>query len=228
MVAGPASPTAVFFDAYGTLLELDDPVTRLRRGLAAAGYEHDAETVAEAFRIEVDYYRHNQDRGRDRDSLETLHALCAVAFADALPSHPPVDVMAEVLTGCLRYRLFEDVIPTLEALASRGVRSAVVSNWDCSLPGVLARLGILERFAAVSVSAVVGARKPDGRIFAHALATLGLEPSQVVHVGDDPEGDVGGARSAGLRAVLIARSGGGAEDDHERITSLRSLASLLC
>ena len=41
------------------------------------------------------------------------------------------------------------------------------------------------------------------------------------------ERDIRGARSAGLRAVLIDRSGRATDDDVERITSLRGLVSLL-
>jgi FMN phosphatase YigB (HAD superfamily) len=217
----------VFFDAYGTLLELDDPVANLQRRLRQSGYSHDVETVAAAFRAEVDFYRRNQDRGRDAAGLQALRVRCAETFAQTLPSRPPVGLAAEILIDALRYVVFDDVLPALDELALRGIRCAVVSNWDCSLAEVLAQLGILERFATVSVSAVVGARKPDTRIFSHALAMLGLEPDHVIHVGDDLERDIRGARAADLRAVLIDRSGRGTDDDVERITSLRGLVSLL-
>ena len=45
-MADDALPRAVCFDAYGTLLELDDPVGNLQRGLEHAGYSHDAETLS--------------------------------------------------------------------------------------------------------------------------------------------------------------------------------------
>ena len=226
-MAADTLPRAVFFDAYGTLLELDDPVARLQRDLERSGHSHDAGTVAAAFRAEVDFYRRNQDLGRDAAGLKELRARCAATFARALPSSPPVGVATEILNEALRYVVFDDVLPTLDELASRGIRCAVVSNWDCSLPAVLAQLGVLQRFVTVSVSAVVGARKPDTRIFRQALEALGLEPAQVVHVGDDLERDIRGAQAAGLRAVLIDRSGRGNDDDAERITSLRSLVSFV-
>ena len=149
---------------------------------------------------------------------------CAATFAQTLPSRPPVGLAAEILIDALRYVVFDDVLPTLDELASRGVRCAVVSNWDCSLTEVLAQLGILGRFATVGVSAVVGARKPDPRIFTHVLAMLGLEPDQVIHVGDDVERDIRGARAAGLRAVLIDRSGRAVY--HLEVDRLASSASL--
>ena len=57
----------------------------------------------------------------------------------------------------LRFELLPDVVPALDALAAAGLRLGVVSNWDCGLRDVLDGLGIADRFAAVSASAVVGA-----------------------------------------------------------------------
>ena len=202
-------PAAVTFDAYGTLLELDDPVGRLAAALADQGYPTPPEAVHQAFVAEVAVYRREQDLGRDTVGLEQLRTLCAATFSDALPARPPVAAARQALESGIRYRLYDDVRPTLDALADAGVRVGVVSNWDCSLSGVLIDLGIAERLTTVSISAVVGARKPDSRIFRHALDALGAVADHVIHVGDDPELDVAGARAAGLAGVLIDRSGGG-------------------
>ena len=211
----------MLFDAYGTLLELDDPVGRLRRGLARAGYVHDCATVAAAFRSEVAFYRRHQDSGRDRASLERLRMRCATVFAEALPSRPRMAEARTILMSSFVFRLFDDVVPALDALAAAGLRLGVVSNWDVSLTDVLRDLGILDRFASLSVSAAVGVRKPDPRIFLHALSALGAAPGDVLHVGDDRARDLDGARSAGVRAVLIDRAAGRGDDD--AIASLRSL-----
>ena len=47
-------PHAILLDAYGTLVELDDPVGRLRSALADAGFAVAAEAVAAGFAAEVD------------------------------------------------------------------------------------------------------------------------------------------------------------------------------
>ncbi len=48
--------------------------------------------------------------------------------------------------------------------------------------------------------------KPAPQIFHAACARLGLPPDAVLHVGDDPELDVAGARAAGLRTAWINRT----------------------
>ena len=45
--------------------------------------------------------------------------------------------------------------------------------------------------------------KPDPAFYASAVEALGLEPSQVVMVGDDVRADVEGAQRAGLTGVLV-------------------------
>jgi HAD superfamily hydrolase (TIGR01458 family) len=56
-------------------------------------------------------------------------------------------------------------------------------------------------YAAGVEAEVVG--KPTQAYFDAALAELGASPDQAVMVGDDVEADVGGAKAAGLRAVLV-------------------------
>jgi putative hydrolase of the HAD superfamily len=129
------------------------------------------------------------------------------------------------LTDAIAFRLYDDVAPALAALQAAGLRLAVVSNWDVSLVPVLERLGIADRFEAVVHSAGVGASKPDPKVFEAALEQLGLAPEAVVHVGDDLVNDVEGAQRAGIRAVLIDRSG--RRRSREAIASLAELAPLL-
>jgi phospholysine phosphohistidine inorganic pyrophosphate phosphatase len=49
----------------------------------------------------------------------------------------------------------------------------------------------------------IGVGKPDRAFFELALRNLGLPPGAVAMVGDDPELDIGGARAAGLRGILV-------------------------
>ena len=64
-------------------------------------------------------------------------------------------------------------------------------------------------YAAGVEAEVVG--KPSPAYFAAALAELGAEAGEAVMVGDDIDADIGGAKSAGMRAVLV-RTGKFRED----------------
>ena len=102
-----------------------------------------------------------------------------------------------------------------------------MSNWDATLEGLIRKMGMLPYFDEVIASAAVGCRKPSPAIFEIALERMGLEPCRVVHVGDLPEADGEGARSAGIRPVIIDRGGRFPDCPFTRIDSLEKLYGVL-
>ncbi|GAX73764.1 hypothetical protein CEUSTIGMA_g1215.t1 [Chlamydomonas eustigma] len=90
----------------------------------------------------------------------------------------------------------------LTKLRNHGVKLAVVSNFDTRLRPLLDGLELSSLFDEMVVSAEVGAEKPSPLIFESALLRLGLQPNEVIHVGDDRRNDVWGARDAGISAWL--------------------------
>ncbi|HEY8807044.1 MAG TPA: HAD family hydrolase [Candidatus Limnocylindria bacterium] len=94
----------------------------------------------------------------------------------------------------------------------------------------LARTTLASRFAAIVISAEVGAGKPDPKIFHAALDALDVASTDAVMVGDSLERDIAGARGAGLRGVWLDRSGTALTGDvmpDARIRSLRDLRDSL-
>jgi putative hydrolase of the HAD superfamily len=205
---------ALLLDALGTLLELQPPAPRLRIELAQRFGLRISETEAErAIAAEIAYYRAHLDEGRDPAALAALRSRCAEALRDALPDDERVAAIDNAaLTGALvaslRFEPFADVRPALAAARAAGRRLVVVSNWDVSLDEVLDRLGLAPMLDGVVTSAALGARKPSPVIFEHALELAGVAAHEAIHVGDSIAEDVGGARAAGIEAVLIKRDGG--------------------
>lgn len=103
------------------------------------------------------------------------------------------------------WALYPDVIATLEALQKRAVRLAIASNWDERLPALLDGIGLAPYFEKRFISFDLGVSKPDPRFFQAALKGMDVDPLETAHVGDDPEEDIRGAESAGIRAYLIDR-----------------------
>ena len=193
---------AVLLDALGTLVELEPPWVHLREALGDGVPE---ERLEAAVRAEMRYYRAHSEEGRDAASLADLRRRCAGVLSRGLGQAVDVDT----LMAAIRFRAYPDAAPALAVLRERGLSLVCVSNWDCSLPGVLERCGLAGRLDGVVSSAGAGARKPDPAIFAVALAIPRCSPSEAVHVGDTPEEDVEGARAAGVRPLLLARGDGG-------------------
>lgn len=159
--------------------------------------------------------------------------------ADWLPSiGVPVSRLAEVLdvadkmlySGNGRYFAFyEDVKPAVIELSCRGLRLAIISNWDYSLHRIVDSLGGTAWFDPIVASLLEGVEKPDRRLFDLTLSKMGLQPDEVLHVGDNPIDDVQGALGAGLRAVLLDREANQSQipADSRVIQSLTQLPEVL-
>jgi putative hydrolase of the HAD superfamily len=206
---------AVLVDGMGTLVRLEPPAPALAKRLNV-----DVDTAERAFRAEVAYYLEHQHEGFDTRGLARLRRRCADVLADA--AGVPREGALEALLESLRFEAFPDAAPALQELRDRGLRVVVVSNWDCSLPQVLEQVGLADLVDDVVVSAVAGAAKPDRRIFEAALAAAGCAPEQAVHVGDSPDLDVAGAAEAGVRGLLLDRTGSTGD-----LASLSELPALL-
>lgn len=121
---------------------------------------------------------------------------------------------------------FSEVRPALAWLAARLPLYALTNGNAC-----VTRVGLGEHFSGAIDPVLAGAAKPDPRIYAELIALAGVPPATILHVGDDAEADVEGARVAGLVSVWMNRSGAPwaapfAPPDHE-IADLDELVALV-
>ena len=92
--------------------------------------------------------------------------------------------------------------PLLRALAQR-LKIGVVSNFYGNLDRVLNEADLAPSIDVIADSARLGLHKPDPRIFAAALAQLGVAPHETVMVGDSLDKDCAPARAMGMTAVWL-------------------------
>jgi len=137
------------------------------------------------------------------------------------------ETIYETFRGSQGWILFPETVEVLQELQNRRLKLGVVSNFDSRIYSVLETLGIRHFFDSITLSSETGFCKPDREIFEAAAAALGVPPSQILLVGDNPQDDVEAGIRAGLSAVLIDRRGRYADLQHvQRITSLKDLAKL--
>jgi len=231
---------AIFLDAGLTLLRADPSLGEVyARVTRAHGREvppGEFERAAEgAFHAQAAEHRDAGEEGmRTSDDLERVswhrHARRVM---DGVPSMAGMDFegwfedLYREFGSAAAWAPFDDTIPALEALRGRGVRLAVVSNWDGRLRRILEDHRLRPYFDAVVISAEVGWRKPHPGIFRRALAEMGAAPGDVLHVGDSVGDDVAGARGAGIRPVLLDRRGGKTADGAAVIADLRALEEMV-
>src|SRR5215218_2862563 len=96
-------PSAILFDALGTLLTFEPPAPHLRAGLLErTGVDIGAAGADAAIRAEIAYYRAHLHEGADARALAGLRVRCAEAMA--LPF--PTPLVLEALLAALRFHAY--------------------------------------------------------------------------------------------------------------------------
>jgi putative hydrolase of the HAD superfamily len=196
---------AVLFDWGGTLMqdEWSDEIALEGHAAGIAALSRDGLPTGEEFTLHL--AETFPIAGEDEIDIA---AVMRSSFA-----HHGVDLEDDDLRLFLRtahdvwasyYSLAASTHALLEALRTRGLRLALVSNTaspEWLLRPVLERQGLVERLDAIVLSSEVGKRKPHPAIFERAVAELDVQPDEALFVGDRLDADVAGASRAGMRTV---------------------------
>ena len=197
---------AISLDLDDTLWPIEPAILRAEERLHRWLSEH-CPPVAEAYPMPA------MRALRERVSAEHPHlahdftAQRKISLRTALVPHgydeDKVEAAFEVFF-CARndVEVYADTLPALRRLASRyPLVSLTNGNAD------LQRIGLHSLFMHTISARELGIAKPDPKIFLHACERLRVAPAQVLHVGDDPDLDVRGAREAGMATVWLNRRG---------------------
>ena len=144
----------------------------------------------------------------------------ATEYTRSLPAEKLAQLpllIAELQRGISRKRLclYPQVRETLDQLKTR-YRLAVVSDAQTAY-GVpeLRAVGLAEYFDPIVISGDYGYRKPDPRLFQHALDKLQIGADQAIFIGNDRFRDIFGARRLGMKTVWFCNNQSpGAEPDY--------------
>ena len=136
-------------------------------------------------------------------SRERHRAVWTALISEAGPySSVVVDAIYGALTDPTAWTPYPDTARVVTTLHERGLRVGVVSNIGWDIRPALADAGVLDVLDTVVLSCEQGVEKPDPALFTLACDKLGLEPSSVLFVGDDPIKD-GAAVKVGMPVYLL-------------------------
>ena len=194
---------ACLLDAYDTIVHTD--FTPYRDVLPAmAGIPADA------------LYR---EFGRLAPALSVGQISITEAFAEILrargvePRPDLVRAMADKSRELLLLsaRLYDDVLPLLRTLRTRGIKVAIVSNCDENTRDLLVEVGVAALTDVLALSNEVGAVKPWAQIYQYALDNLGVTADAALFV-DNNATFCAGAAALGIQAAQIVRKARDAGD----------------
>ena len=223
---------SIFFDIGDTLL-FDDPPLRERLAQAAqtVGPPLDSTRLTAAFRAGEEYAVTRYVAGIPWDEQDSLRETIARVWT-ALDLLPLDDEKWTLFATAFQSVPFTrsvtpQALDLLQNLRERGFTVGAISDWETTLPDLLAELGVLPYLDALAVSAIVGVTKPSPILFQDALQQANVPPETSLHVGDWYELDVAGARAAGMQTLLFDHQNRRPDADCPRVTTFDALTVYL-
>lgn len=123
-------------------------------------------------------------------------------------------------------RLYDGVVEMLDVLR-RKYRLAAITNGNADLE----QIGIEHYFENIQAASLDKPPKPDAHMFHHCLELFNLSPSGLLHVGDNPETDVGGGHNAGVQTLWFNQHGDSwpelIDEPHHVVGSITDMRNLL-
>lgn len=221
---------AIFFDAGGTLIHLDDNcICNLIKT------ELGVETSAEGF-LRAQHLGMSEVARLVAEGQGSTEQLKREFYSVLLPQigvsreklDDAIDCVLKLARAEMLWRKADpQTAATLARLKERGLKLAVVSNSDGRIESAFKQAGIRDYFDFFIDSFLVGVEKPDPRIFHIATQRAGVAPHESAYVGDLYSVDVIGSRGAGLVPVLYDPFQMHAGADCLRISSIPDLLSLI-
>lgn len=221
----------VIFDLGSTLLshEYNNRWSALRprliaeliRDLHAQGLQFDNDAFAGTYTRNIaDFDAQRQTHFREITSEFVLRA----TFADLHLSPNGLDVPCALAAyfgpSEALWKPMPRVHETLGALRARGLPLAIVSNAadNANVQRIIDNHNLRPYFDPIVVSAAVGVRKPNPRIFDPVLSAWGIPPAGIVMIGDTLGADVLGARNAGMKSVWVTMEADTPDNEAHRDT----------
>lgn len=215
------------------VFDVDFTIARPGPDLGPEGYR----ALGERHGLTLDPARYEDAR---RDALETLERHPEldhdedvwILFTERIvqgmggvgDTHAAAVEMTRAWERAEHFELFDDAIPTLEALRGHGVQLGLLSNTGRDLDAFVGHHGL--DVDAVLTSRIFGKTKPHEAIFRRMLELLGVSAAEAAMVGDSLDDDIAGARAVGMRALLVDREGRHPQAE-DRLDDLRAVPAAL-
>jgi len=197
---------AILFDVDDTLCATTEFAQRARRNavraMIAAGLDHDEETVLTELREVISEFSSNYEHHFDKLLLRLE------TDGGRAPANRALVIAAGVAayhdTKFRELKPFPGVHELLSELQQAGVQLGVITHGlAVKQAEKLIRLGLTRYLdpRAIFISDQIGISKPNPKLYQTALRELGLEPGEVMYVGDNPAGDIAPPGSLGMITV---------------------------
>jgi HAD superfamily hydrolase (TIGR01549 family) len=230
---------AIFFDWFNTLAHYYPPREELEsQALKELGFDVSPKAISPGLYLaDKNFYEENARlpiRQRSKEEQTKVYTGFQRIILKEAGITPTDDLVFKLmsrmfqLNASMKFVLFDDVSVTLKALKEKKLILGLLTNLQSEVDSMCRELGIADYLDFTVTSGEVGADKPQPPIFLKALEKARAKSSETIHVGDQYQNDVLGARGVGISPILLDRADYYAEiTDCPRIKSLTEVIKYL-
>ena len=223
---------AIFFDWFNTLAHYYPPREELEsQALKELGFAVSPKALSPGVYL-ADKYLYEENgripiRQRNREEQNKLYTRFHRIILKEAGITADDNIVAKLLfrmfelNNKMTFVLFDDVSATLKGLKEKKLKLGLLTNLQTEVDSMCRNLGIADFLDFTVTSAEVGADKPQPPIFLKALELAQVQAGEAIHVGDQYQNDVLGARKVGISPILLDRA-----DYYTEITDCPCIHSL--
>ncbi|MFC2033925.1 HAD family hydrolase [Chloroflexota bacterium] len=210
---------AIFFDWFNTLARYEPPREELQsQVLQEFGFDVSPQKIISGLLLaDKDYLDENAvspvlKRSQEEQEQVFIRYQKTILREAGINIPEESDLLLKIIKRSqqliqgISFVLFDDVITTLQALKEKSLTLGLLTNLDKDMAPICNDLGLEPYLDFTVTSLEAKADKPNPAIFMMALDKARVNASEVVHVGDQYNTDVIGARGVGISPILIDRN----------------------
>jgi len=201
-------PSAVFFDAVGTLLK---PATPIDETYHLYGLKHGSTISKDSIRNQF-YESFKKEELKDVSldcktnearEFKRWESIVSECFPDLKSPALLFNDLFAYYSQPSAWDLFPGTIPVLKVLENAGIGWGIASNFDLRLQSIVRSKLELCNCKWLIISSLVGYKKPSNHFFEHLQASSGISFEEILMVGDSPENDIHPAKELGMQTFEI-------------------------
>ncbi len=201
-------PSAIFFDAVGTLLK---PATPVDETYHLYGLKHGSAISKDSIRNRF-YESFKKEELKDVSldcktnearEFERWESIVSECFPDLKNTAPLFNDLFKYYSNPSAWELYPGTIPVLKHLENIGINWGIASNFDLRLKSIVKSKIELCNCKWLIISSLVGYKKPSRHFFDHLQKSSGVSYERLLMVGDSPENDIQPAKELGMQTFEI-------------------------
>ena len=201
-------PSAIFFDAVGTLLK---PATPVDETYHLYGNKHGSCISKDSIRNRF-YESFKKEELKDVSldcktnearEFERWESIVSECFPDLKNTAPLFNDLFKYYSNPSAWELYPGTIPVLKHLENSGINWGIASNFDLRLQSIVKSKPELCNCKWLIISSLIGYKKPSRHFFEHLQTSSGISFKEILMVGDSQENDIHPAKELGMQTFEI-------------------------